>query len=167
MIKIFVIITAIFLIFLLPACAPAQAPEEDAPAGEYENDFTLLNLDGEEVSLSDYQGNIVVINFWATWCPPCREEIPDFIQVYDEYRDQGVQFLGVSNEDRDTLASFADEFGINYPVLIDGSVDTIFPEWGIRAIPTTFIVGENGEILSSFEGYMPKEVLENEINQWL
>jgi len=167
--KVLLVIISLFVILLITACARAgQGPQESdvSPEG-YQNDFTLFNLEGEEVSLSDYEGKLVVLNFWATWCPPCRAEIPDFIEAYAQYRDRGVQFLGVSDESRDKLISFVEEYGINYPILIDGSVDTIMPKWKIRAIPTTFILGRDGEVLASFEGMLTKERLTNEVDKWL
>ncbi len=168
--KIITVLTmTIFSILFVSACAvqQEQADQSDTVEQEYENDFTLQNLEGDQVSLSDYEGKLVVLNFWATWCPPCREEIPDFIEVYSNYRDRGVQFLGVSNEDQDTLSSFVQEYGINYPILIDGSVDTIMGQWGIRALPTTFILDHNGEVLSSHVGLLTKQQLENELDKWL
>ena len=66
-------------------------------------DFTLMDLDGNEISLSDFNGKVLILNFWATWCSPCREEIPDFVEVYNEYESKDVQFIGVSNEDISTL----------------------------------------------------------------
>ncbi|MGM0366238.1 MAG: peroxiredoxin family protein [Actinomycetota bacterium] len=163
----FIIIISMSAILFMTACAGEGQVQQETGSQGYENDFTLLNLEGEEVSLSDFEGKLVVLNFWATWCPPCRIEIPDFIKVYAQYGDKGVQFLGVSNESRDTLVSFVAEYGINYPILIDGSVDTIMPAWEIRAIPTTFILGENGEILEKFEGLLTQEQLENVLDKWL
>ncbi len=162
-------IIPLFLILLIPSCAPTAeyTDKTGISSQEYANDFTLLNLEGEQVSLSDYEGKLVVLNFWATWCPACREEIPDFIEVYNQYRDKGVQFLGVSNEDKDTLASFVDQYGINYPILIDGSVDTIMSQWGIRALPTTFILDSSGEVLESYEGLLTRQRLANEIEKRL
>lgn len=145
-----------------------EADEEVASDKEpgvigYENDFTLINLDEEKISLSDYAGKTVVLNFWATWCPPCKAEIPDFIEVCDEYRDKGVQFIGISNEDIPTLKQFVQEFGINYQILVD--IADIGGRWGIRAIPTTFILDGNGMILFKNVGMMTKSQLIQEIEK--
>ena len=128
--------------------------------GSYANNFTLLDLDKNEVSLSDFQGKIVVLNFWATWCPPCRDEIPDFIEVGNLYKDKNVQIIGVSiDTDIKALGDFVKEFGINYPTLIDGTIDKISPMWGVRGIPTTYILDENGGVLFKNVGMMTKDQL--------
>ena len=135
----------------------AGGQEEEAV---YVNDFTLMDLDKNEVSLSDFQGKIVILNFWATWCPPCREEIPDFIEVNNLYKDKNVQLIGVSvDTDIKALDDFVKEFGINYLTLIDGTVDTISPIWGVRAIPTTFILDKNGGVMFENVGMMTKDQL--------
>lgn len=127
---------------------------------EYFNNFTLLDIDKNEVSLSDFQGQIVVLNFWATWCPPCRDEILDFIEVNNLYKGKDVQIIGVSiDTDMKALEDFVEEFGINYPTWVDGTIDHVSPEWGVRAIPTTFILDKNGEIMFKNVGRMTKDQL--------
>jgi len=142
----------------------AEEDEED----EYVNDFTLLDLDDNEVSLSDFKGKIVVINFWSTGCPPCRAEIPDFVEAYNEYKDRGVQFIGVGLDNAENLRAFAEEYNISYPILIDGSIDTISGKWRINFIPTTYIVNENGKVVVPPNvGMMTKKQLINAIEEWL
>lgn len=128
-------------------------------------DFTLMDLDGNEISLSDFNRKVLILNFWATWCPPCREEIPDFVEVYNEYESKDVQFIGVSNEDISTLKSFVENYDISYPILIDDA--NIMGKWGIRAIPTTFVFDKNGQIIFKNVGMMTGEQLKNIIEDEL
>jgi len=128
-------------------------------------DFTLDDLSGKEISLSDFKGKIVVLNFWATWCPPCIAEIPDFVEIFNEYRDKDVQFIGVSDEDISMLKSFAAYYDINYPILTDDK--NIMAVWGIRAIPTTFVFDRNGKIVFENVGMMTREQIRNVIEDVL
>ena len=145
-----------------------ETAEEEDKEDEYVNDFTLLDLDNNEVSLSDFKGKIVVINFWSTGCPPCRAELPDFVEVYNEYKDKNVQFIGVGLDNAENLRVFAEEYNISYPTLIDGSIDTISGRWRINFIPTTYIVNENGKVVSPPNiGMMTKKQLINAIEEWL
>jgi len=128
-------------------------------------DFTLKDLSGSEVSLSDYKGKIVILNFWATWCPPCRQEIPDFIDVFDKYKNEDIQFLGISNEDTHTLRNFVLQYDINYTILVDDA--GVMGKYDITAIPTTYMIDREGQIIYKNVGMMSREQLVNIIEDVL
>jgi peroxiredoxin len=156
-----IIITAIFMtsiVFIFSGCKGSGNASSDS-------DFTLTDLGGNPVSLSDFKGNIVVLNFWATWCPPCIVEIPDFVEVFNEFKDKDVQFIGISNEDISALKSFAAEYDINYPILVDNK--NIMAIWAIRAIPTTFVLDRDGQIVFKNVGMMTGEQIRNVIENIL
>ena len=161
--KYFIIITTIILmtsvVFLFSGC------KVSGNVSSSDGNFTLTDLEGNPVSLSDFKGNIVVLNFWATWCPPCIAEIPDFVKVFNEFKDKDVQFIGVSNEDISTLKSFAADYNINYPILVDDK--NIMEIWGIRAIPTTFVFDRDGQIVFKNVGMMTREQIRNVIENVL
>lgn len=139
----------------------------DKGASGYANNYSFYDLDKNKISFSDYAGRILVLNFWATWCPPCKAEIPDFVETYSAYKDKGVQFLGISDDDVNSLINYYKANSINYPTLIDGSIDRIMPLWGIDAIPHTFILNGKGEIIFDQLGQMAKEDLVNAIEDAL
>jgi cytochrome c biogenesis protein CcmG/thiol:disulfide interchange protein DsbE len=130
--------------------------------------FTLKDLEGEEVSLSDYEGKIIFVNFWATWCGPCKREIPGFIELQNKYKDDLV-ILGISTDRRgtkDRVAPFAKNYNINFPVLFsDGKVEKDYG--GIRAIPTTFILDRELDIAQKIRGYRPDTFFEQAIKSLL
>lgn len=138
------IVTVLLLFGLLAGCGNEQSesiPEGQAP------DFSLPTHTGDTFTLSEHTGSVVVINFWATWCTPCRAEIPDFVELQREYADRGLQFVGVSldREGFEVVKPFADKMNINYPLVVDeGDLNKKYG--GIPAIPTTFIVGKEGRI---------------------
>jgi len=142
---------------------PMMPPGELAGAAPA---FTLTNLDGKSVSLSDFRGKVVVLDFWATWCPPCRREIPDFIDLQKEYGSQGVQVVGIALDEPDKVQAFARQNGMNYPVLL-GSDEISMRYGGIEGIPTTFIIDKSGKIVNRFEGFRPRQVFETEIKKLL
>lgn len=126
--------------------------------------FSLKTYDGKIIELAKLKGKIVVINFWATWCPPCRAEIPDFIKVYDTYKSKGLEIIGISlDEDGwSKVKPFMDKNKINYPIVL-GTMDVVRQYGGIEAIPTTFIVDRNGNIANRHVGILTKTALEQNI----
>jgi thiol-disulfide isomerase/thioredoxin len=116
------------------------------------NDFTLPLLDGKNVKLSSLKGKVVFLNFWATWCPPCRSEMPSMETLYQRYRGKGLEFLAVDvMERKEQVASFMKNFGLSFPVALDSS-GNISGMYGVRGIPTTFIIDRNGRIIVASVG---------------
>ena len=116
--------------------------------GFYAPDFMLDTLQGEQVKLSNLRGKIVVVNFWTTWCPPCRAETPALETAYESYKDSDVVILGVNLTDQDSLKdveSFVQEFGLTYPILLDrdGAVGLLYQ---LNGLPTTFFISHEGII---------------------
>ena len=124
--------------------------------------FTLKDLDGRPLSSGDFHGKVLIVNFWATWCPPCRAEIPDLIALQNKYRDQ-VQVIGISQDEAgpDVVRQFVAEQHMNYPVAMSTpDVEKLFP--GIYALPTSFIVGPDGKIMQKHVGMLNAQVTETE-----
>ena len=121
--------------------------------------FTLVSLEGDEVSLEDFLGQPVLINFWATWCPPCREEMPDIQDAYEEYADEGFVVLGVDVGETASEAEGAQrEMGLTFPILLD-SDEEVSDIYRVRAFPTSFFVDVNGVIQAKYEGSMsPRDI---------
>jgi thiol-disulfide isomerase/thioredoxin len=129
-------------------------------------DFTLSSVSGKDVSLSDYKGKVVIVDFWATWCPPCRKGIPDLISLQNEYKDN-VAVIGISLDRENTkgsVPSFVDRMGINYPVVYFND-KVIIDFGGVNAIPTTFIIDQNGNIVKKMVGLYPKSEYESQIKE--
>lgn len=125
-------------------------------------DFTLPDLDGKRYQLSDLKGKVVVINFWATWCAPCRKEIPDLRAIYDEYKDQGVEILGISLDqiDKSQIRKFVKNFKVNYPILhgTQSELNKILNAYQTgQFLPTTFIIDREGVIRDVLVGMRNRE----------
>ena len=133
----------------VPSAVGAPLSSSPSPReGFLAPDFTLDTLDGTKVTLSELRGKIVIINLWATWCPPCRAEMPALENAYEQYKDSGVVILGlnVTNQDSEKdIPPFVKEFGLTFPILLDrdGSVSTLYQ---LRGLPTTYFVNREGII---------------------
>lgn len=157
--KVFIFILALFL---LGACSQGSAVE----IGQKAPEFSLTDINGKTVSLSDFQGKAVILDFFASWCPPCRQEIPDFIGLQKAYGDRGFAMIGVALESARAAKDFAVKALINYPVLVDD--EKVSNSYGpIRSIPTTFILDKDGKIVKMYIGSRPKDVFENDIKELL
>ncbi|HOW28856.1 MAG TPA: redoxin domain-containing protein [Elusimicrobiota bacterium] len=131
----------------------AQGADPNAPAAP---DFTLQTLDGKTASLSDFRGRPVFLDFWATWCPPCRLSIPLVKKIHQDYSDKGLQVLGVSlDEDTETVAPFARNYSINYMVLLGGN-SPIQSVYQVRGVPTFFLLNSKGQVVRRWEGFDPR-----------
>ena len=123
----------------------------------------LPDVQGENQAVSQWQGNVIVVNFWATRCTPCREEIPEFIEAQKKFRDQGLVFVGIAIDQTDKVKMFSEEFSINYPVLV-GSLNTwaLLEAAGNRqsALPYTVVINRSGEIVETYLGRVNLKKLE-------
>lgn len=131
-------------------------------------EFELKDLAGKEVRLSDYHGKVVVLNFWATWCPPCKEEMPWFVDLQQRYGAQGLQVVGVAMDDsgEKTIASFTERLGVNYPVLL--GKESVAQAYGdVQFLPDTFYIGRDGKIVAHVQGLINRKEIEETVKKAL
>ncbi len=154
--KTFAAALAVLTVLAVGTAACAGAREESTPAP----DFSLNDLLGNPLSLSSYRGKVLVLNFWATWCPPCRAEIPDFIEAYKDLKDKGLEILGLSVDDLSpaALREWVQKAGLNYPVAMATEKIILDYEPG-DFIPTTIVIDRGGRIRYRQSSLMDKETL--------
>ena len=143
--------------------------------GKQAPNFTLEDINGKKVSLASYKGRPLVVDFWATWCAPCKVEIPWFEKLHDQYAGQGLEILGVSTDDLDRndpaklftekrdISDFANKMHMNYPILL--GADSVEDRYGIDAMPTTFFIDRNGKVVASTVGLAPRDQIEADIRK--
>ena len=159
-------------VLTLPALLESEHPGAEGTAtckaeGTANLNLTLKDMNGAAVKLADHKGKVILLNFWATWCPPCLAEIPEFIKVYEEKKKDGFLILGVSTDDTaDQLKAFASEKRVNYPLLLitPELEDAYGPLFGL---PTSVLIARDGSVCKRHFGPMSKEQLEKEIKPLL
>ncbi len=147
---------------LLVAGMAASAAARPAP------NFALKTADGKTVELRQLAGKVVVVNFWATWCGPCRAEIPGMLEIYGKYRGKGLEIVGVSLDQQGfaVVTPFVQRMKIDYPVVV-GDGDLVAAYGNFQAIPTTFVVDKKGNIVGEHTGSMTKEAFERMVKPLL
>jgi peroxiredoxin len=133
-------------------------------------DFKLTDINGKTISLSDYKGKVLFLNFWATWCPPCRAEIPDFVEAYGQEKAKGLEILGVSldTKGKDVVAAFVEKYKINYPIVLETrkTTEQLVGDYEPgQYIPTTIVIDKQGRIRDKKVGQMEKQELLKYFNQ--
>lgn len=153
-------------VFQYPPGTKKNLYEKDVSTFPEAFDFKLKTLDNKELKLSDFKGKVVVLDFWATWCPPCRKGIPDLIEIQKSMKDVQVIGISVDENPQKVIPDFVKEFKINYPIVIGN--DEVYNRYGgIEAIPTTFIIDRQGKIRNKHVGLVEKEILIAEIKRAL
>ncbi len=146
--KILVFSLCIGGLFFLSQCGG----EKETPAG-LAPDFTLKTLDGQEITLSQLKGKVVLLDFWATWCGPCRESIPHLIQLYNDYREKGFELIGmdVDKGDVETVRKFVKSMDIPYPIVV--APEEVARSYRVNGIPTTILIDKEGNIRERVAGF--------------
>ncbi len=144
----------------------AQKPKATA-SGNLAPDFTLTDIDGKKLSLSDYRGKVVLLDFWATWCAPCRSEIPHFVEMQQKYGPQGFQVIGISmDDDAKPVREYYREFKLNYPVAVGD--DKLADKFGgVMGLPVNFIIDRDGRIHLRYLGATDVNVIEKDVTDLL
>lgn len=136
--------------------------------GQVAPDFTLNTLDGDTFKLSDHRGEVVLINFWATWCGPCVVETPELVELYNDLKDRGLTVVGISldEEGPEVVKPFAKRFAVSYPIAVDeGAVAEAFG--GVYGLPTTYVVDGEGRITHRFIGIFPTDDMRPKLEELL
>lgn len=152
-----------------PRLDPRSSPLFPARKKALAKDFEVTLLNGRRFRLSAQRGKVVLMNIWATWCPPCREETPELVALYNQYKDRGLVILGVSVDEQgeSVVRPFVKEFNISYPIYIDED-NTVMDKYGpVMGIPTSYLIDKKGYIRYFALGAMTKKELEPRIQQLL
>ena len=161
------LLAAVATLLFVVACGPGgeNAAPGSSAAMETAPEFTLTDVTGEEVNLSDFAGQVRLVDFWATWCAPCKEEIPMFKDLQQLYGEKGFKILAISDENAEIVRGFVESEAIPYTNLVDpGEVSTTY---GVVSLPTAFLLDREGNIVEEFRGTKPRRILEGKIRELL
>ena len=160
------IIIIIAFLTLISGCSRGKGPDTaGVSVGSKAPNFSLIDLSGQKVELKDFKGKAVLVNFWATWCFPCREEMDDLKASYDKYRDKGMVIIGINiKESKNVVKKMTDSFNITYPILLD-SDGKISEAYNIFGVPSSFFIDKDGIIKDVVLGEMTEDMIVEKIDK--
>lgn len=160
-------VVSILVSVLVCACGGGRE-DQSGSASRAAPDFALKDLKGGICRLADLKGKVLILNFFATWCGPCRQEIPDLIRIYEKFQDKGLEIIGVSldQDGEAVLRPFIKRYGITYTIVL-GTREVVLDFGGVEGIPTTFFIDHNGSISNYFVGLRPGYVIEESVRKLL
>ncbi len=160
------VILALLAAFFLASCSRSSVEVELLAGGA--PDVMLQSLNGKMVRIADYEGKVILVDFWATWCPPCQEMVPQLSKLHENYASQGLVILGIAldREGAKIVEPFVRKYEINYMILL-GDMETAEAFGGISSIPTTFIIDREGRLVRKLPGYHSERELAAQIKKYL
>jgi len=163
--RLFLIILSAFVLF--SACVKEKKEEKKEPAAPAVLNFTLKDLEGRTVTLAGLRGKVVLLEFWATWCAPCRTSVPGTVKLYETYGSKGLEVLGISLDDGgwDSVKAFRKDYKITYPVL--KGTDDVAEQFGVRTIPMFILLDRDGQVVNHYLGSGNEEIIEKKIKTLL
>ena len=160
---------AFFIIFLLAIIISGCKRDNEntnVNIGSYAPKFALTDLSKKTINLDDYKGKKVILNFWATWCPPCVNEMPLLQEVYNNRKGEGIEVIGINyNEDYERVKKFISEKGVVFTILIDSDLK-VSMDYGVIGLPVTFFIDREGRIKEKFKGELNKKLIEDILNRF-
>ena len=157
---------------LVGGCHTQEGAEGDksleiADTGQEAPDMPIPGIEGGVVRFDSFKGKVIVLNFWATWCPPCRKEMPLLESTYKRYKDKGLVILGINyNEDRERVLKFTQEMGVTFPIILDKELN-LTRKYGVLALPATFFIDKKGIIRAQYKGEIVEEIIATKVEPLL